>query len=56
MSDDDMLIHADSLLSLIYYRESTGLTERTRSDVGEFLPELRTRTNQIIKARREGGA
>lgn len=52
MDDDDLLIRCDSLLSLIRYREMSGLSEKTIHELDELLRPLRTRTDEIIRARR----
>lgn len=52
MLDDDLLIEADSLLSLIRYRESRGLSRDTIRDLDDILTRLRPRTDEIIKERR----
>jgi hypothetical protein len=51
-ADGDLLIRCDSLLSLIRYRESTGLSEQTKRDLADLLPPLRRRTDEIIAERR----
>lgn len=52
MTDEDMLIQCDSLLSLIRHREARGLTEQTIRDLDELLRPLRARTDEIIQTRR----
>lgn len=56
MSDDDLLIRCDSLLSLIRYREASGLSAQTIRDLDELLGPLRARTGEIVRGRREGGS
>lgn len=55
MTDDDLLIRCDSLLSLIRHREKGGLSEQTIRDLDELLRPLRARTDEIVRGRREGG-
>lgn len=42
-------MHADSLLSLIRYREASGLSARTVEDLDALLPALRRRTDAIAR-------
>lgn len=51
MTDEDLLIQSDALLSLIRHRESSGLTEQTIRDLDELLRPLRARTDEIIRGR-----
>lgn len=51
-SDAELLIAADSLLSLIRYRESRGLDEQTVRDLDELLPKLRRRTDELVREQR----
>lgn len=53
MTDDDLLVECDSLLSLIRYRESSGLSEQTIRDIDKLLGPLRRQTDQINDQRRE---
>jgi hypothetical protein len=48
----DLLIAADSLLSLIRYRERQGLSPQTIRDLDDLLPPLRRETVRIIADRR----
>lgn len=50
--DEDLLIAADSLLSLLRHRRGWCLSDQDRRDLDELLPKLRTRTDAIIRARR----
>lgn len=49
-ADDELLLSADSLLSLIRHREATGLSQQTIRDVDALLARLRPRTNAIYRA------
>lgn len=40
----DALVRADSLLSLVRYREGGGLSEQTRTDIDALIPVLRRLT------------
>jgi hypothetical protein len=53
---DDLLIRCDSLLSLIRYRESSGLSEQTVRDLDELLPKLRPVTDDIVRRERAEAA
>jgi hypothetical protein len=50
--DDDLLIQADSLLSLIRYREAAGLSQQTIRDLDSFLGRLRRRTAETVRSGR----
>jgi hypothetical protein len=52
MTDAELLMQCDSLLSLIRYRESAGLSEQTVRDLDALLPPLRARTDEINRERR----
>ena len=47
--DDELLMAADSMLSLIFYREANGLSEQTRREMPELLTRLRTRTDRAVR-------
>ena len=49
---DDLLIRADSLLSLIRHRESSHLMEQTIRDLDALLGPLRRETDRIVAERR----
>jgi hypothetical protein len=53
LSDEDLLIECDALLSLVRYRESSGLSEQTIRDIDSLLGPLRRQTDQINDQRRE---
>lgn len=54
LDDEELLIRADSLLSLIRYREGMKLSERSRLEIDDLIRSLRPRTEQIIKKRSNG--
>jgi hypothetical protein len=43
----DLLVRADSICSLIYYREGTALSDRTRQELNELCADLRAATNTL---------
>lgn len=49
MTDEDLLIQCDSLLSLIRHREPSGLSEQTIRDLDDLLHPLRKRTDEIMR-------
>jgi hypothetical protein len=49
MTDAELLVACDSLLSLIRHRESRGLTVQTIADLDGLLPQLRARTSEITR-------
>ncbi len=49
--EEDMFIVLDSLLSLIRYREKSGLSEQSIKDLDLVLPRLRWMTDNIIRNR-----
>lgn len=53
MNDEDLLIKADSLLSLIRYREASGLSTQTLQDIDALMRILRQRTDDIVTQRRK---
>jgi hypothetical protein len=50
-TDEQLLIEADSILSLIRYRERGGLSQQTVRDVDDLLSKLRPRTDEIARHR-----
>jgi hypothetical protein len=52
---EDLLIQADSVCSLILYREPSGLSEQTKIDLRELVTKLRVRSDRVTRARRLAG-
>lgn len=50
--DGYLLLACDSLLSLIRYRELTGLTSLTIRELDSLIPKLRARTDELTGNRR----
>src|ERR1044072_2922878 len=53
MTDEELLVQCDSLLSLIRYREPRGISEQTARDIDKLLGMLRKRTDEIAQNTRE---
>jgi len=47
----DLLTKADSLCSLIYYREASGLSDQTKKELNVLCTELRVATNTLGSSR-----
>lgn len=52
MTDEELLLHCDSILSFILYREKNELSHQTLDDIGKLLPELRLATSRNESIRR----
>lgn len=55
MTDEELLVKAELLLTYIRRHENYCLTSPTLIELDRFIPELRRRTDQIVAERKKKG-